>query len=54
MRRTRRSLEASERACHAVESRSIPAWVDESDPKSLLAWARTDRELTALEFDRSS
>ncbi len=30
------------------ESRALPAWVDERDPKSLLAWTRTDRELAGL------
>ena len=31
------------------EARALPAWVDERDPQSLLAWMRTDRELAALD-----
>ena len=30
------------------QSRALPAWVDENDPKSLVAWMRTDRELAGL------
>lgn len=30
------------------DSQAIPAWVDQRDPKAMLAWLRTDRELAAL------
>ncbi len=31
----------------------LPAYVDADDPEALLAWARTDRELAALEVSSS-
>lgn len=34
------------------ETNAIPTWVDQRDPKAMLAWMRTDRELAALEPGR--
>lgn len=31
------------------DSHAIPSWVDQRDPKAMLAWMRTDSELAALE-----
>lgn len=41
-------LRGLEVALRLRESRMLPAWVDENDPKSLLAWARTDAEMAGL------
>ena len=30
------------------ESQALPPWVDANDPQALLAWVKTDREMTAL------
>ncbi len=30
------------------ESQALPPWVDADDPKALLAWIRTDQELSRL------
>jgi hypothetical protein len=46
-------LRRLEVASQIRESQLLPPWVDREDPAALLAWARADRELTAL-TDRSA
>ncbi len=41
-------LQGMEVAMRLRESRMLPAWVDDNDPVSLLAWAQTDAELARL------
>lgn len=41
-------LRRIEVALQLRDSAALPAWVDREDPKSLLAWARADRELAKL------
>jgi hypothetical protein len=36
------------------ESVALPAWVDREDPRSLLAWARADRELAQLTHQKDA
>jgi len=44
-----RRLETAARV-RAMAGGRLPAWVDASDPEALLAWARADTEIDALEL----